>query len=210
MASKLSVYRDAALHLGARKLSSLSESTETRRALDDAWDDATAFCLEQGFWNHAMRVVQSDSSASVTPAFGYNYAFTKPSDLIRTFIFSDNERLEPQLFDVVDEAGYWYANCDPLYIKYVSSSTAYGLDVSLWSATFAAYVSIRLAQRACARITGSDGRLEGLLKIEKRARMDALSKDAMNEPVKFPPTNSWVNSRRSSVMDRRRWDGTVS
>lgn len=203
MAEKLELYNDALLILGERKLASLSENREPRRALDDAWDKALDYCLEQGYWNFAMRAVQIDSSASVVPAFGYDFAFVKPGDFIRMYRQSQYPQLDPPLLDIVDEPGYWYANCDPLYVKYVSNDTAYGKDLSIWSETFADYVAMRMALKTCKRITGKDPTDE-LIKGEKKARVDARGKDAMNEPPGFPPTGTWVNARRRGVGNSRR------
>lgn len=207
MASKLSIYNNALLYLDERKLASLAENREPRRALDDAWDSAVYFCLEQGFWNFAMRVVQMDSSASVDPAFGYDYAFAKPSDVIRLYRLSSEENITEALNEFNDEAGYWYADIDPMWAKYVSSDTAYGRDLSLWPETFADYVATRLAARTCGRITGSDSRMELLLKLEKRAKKDALSKDAMNEGIITPPAGTWVRARLGDRSRGRRWSG---
>jgi hypothetical protein len=201
VASKLGLYNDALLILGERKLASLAEAREPRRALDDAYDSAVSYCLERGFWNFAMRAIQADSSASVTPTFGFNYAFAKPSDFVRLHSFGGTETFDPPLMTIVDEPNYWYANVDPLYVRYVSNDTAYGLDLSLWSETFADYVANRLAVKTCKRITGKSP--DDTMKAdEKRALAVAKSKDAMDEPPGFPPRGSWVNSRLGSFADR--------
>lgn len=201
MASKLGLYNDALLILGERKLASLAEAREPRRALDDAYDSAVGYCLERGFWNHAMRAIQADSSASVTPTFGFNYAFAKPSDFVRLHSFGATETFDPPLMTIVDEPNYWYANVDPLYVRYVSNDTAYGMDLSLWSETFADYVANRLAVKTCKRITGKSPD-DGMKADEKKALAVAKSKDAMDEPPGFPPRGSWVNSRLGSFSDR--------
>lgn len=197
MTDKLSLYNDALLILGERSLSSLSEAREPRRALDEAYDAALAFCLERGFWNHAMRSVQADSSASVVPTFGYSYAFTKPSDLRRVHSVSAYETMDPPLLQYVDETNYWYANSDPIYVRYVSDDVAYGGDLSLWPETYANYVAHRLAFRTCNRITGQkpDNDLRNDM---RRALSDARSKDAMDEPPGFPPRGTWIRARGGS------------
>ena len=201
MTSKLSVYNAALLILGERKLASLTEAREPRRALDDAWDSAEKYCLEAGFWNFAMRAVQADSSASVTPTFGYQYAFTKPSDFRRTYVASINATLDPPLLSYADEPNFWYADCDPLYVKYVSDDAAYGGDLSLWSESYADYVATRLAVKTCKRITGKQPD-EDMFRLEKRALAIARSKDAMDEPPGFPPRGTWVRSRSGNWSDR--------
>jgi hypothetical protein len=76
MASKLSIYNGALLALGERKLSSLTEARGSRRRLDSVWDDGgVKSCLQAGFWNFAMQSIELTYSPSITPAFGYRYAF---------------------------------------------------------------------------------------------------------------------------------------
>lgn len=201
MASKLGLYNGALLVLGERKLASLAEAREPRRALDDAYDDVVAYCLEMGYWNWSMRAIQVDSSASVTPTFGFQYAFTKPTDFVRLYRIGATETMDPPLLEYADEPNYWYANWDPLYIKYVSNDTAYGMDLSIWSETFSEYVIQRLAVKTCKRITGAFP--NDIMKMdEKKAMAQARSKDAMDDPPGFPPRGTWVISRRGSFSDR--------
>src|SRR5690349_21802567 len=110
MTDKLTLYNDALLILGERKLASLAEAREPRRALDDAYDLTLRYALEQGYWNFAIRAVQLAASASVTPAFGYMHAFTKPADFVRVVEQSASETFSPPLIgkEIVDEPGYWY------------------------------------------------------------------------------------------------------
>lgn len=169
--------------------------------MDDAWDDACAYCLEAGFWNFAMRAIQADASASVTPTFGYQYATAKPVDFVRLYNFGSTATFDPPLLDVVDEPNYWFSNVDPLYVKYVSNDTAYGMDLSLWSESFADYHATRLAVKTCKRITGKFPD-DVMKKQEKDALAIARSKDAMDEPVGFPPRGTWTLSRRGGFSDR--------
>jgi hypothetical protein len=206
--TKLGLYNSAIRKLGHERLASLAEASTARYALDDAYDSNLSFCLETGFWNFAMRAVQADSSTSVTPTFGYTYAFEKPDDFVRLYQMSAEDTLRTPLNDFVDEPNFWYANPDPLFVKYVSSDSAYGADLSIWPATFSEFVALRLAVETCKRITGS-APSEDLERKLKRAKADALSKDAMNEPPGRMPTGSWVNSRGGN-SGRSRWDGTTS
>ena len=82
-ASQLGLY-NAALgrHLGERTLASLTENREPRRALDAVYSEVLDECLEAGYWKHARRTVQLTASNSMTPQFGYNYAFDVPADSV--------------------------------------------------------------------------------------------------------------------------------
>lgn len=208
--SKLSLFNNALLHLEERKLSSLSENREPRRALDDAYDVVIAYCIEQGFWKHALRTVSIESSSSIDPAFGYASAFAKPDDWVRTYQLSQNESFEPQLLRFNDEAGYWFADGDILYARYVSNDPQWGYDLSRWPASFAEYVSLRLAVRTCKRITGNDTALDKLEPREKKALGVARANDAMNGAPVFPPVGTWAASRSRGWSNRSRWNGQIA
>lgn len=205
MATKLTIFNDALSHLGELKLASLTENREARHVLDDSWSGRVAFCLERAFWNFAMRSVEIASSDSLTPAFGMTYVFEKPGDWLRTYQVSDNERFDPQLQQFIDESGHWYADIDPLFVRYVSNDSAYGFDPGAWPQSFTDCVSVSLALQNCYRITGSDSRVERLERLLKRNFALARGNDAMNEPPASLPLNTWVRSR-GSTAPRDRWN----
>lgn len=201
--SKLGVYNSALRLLGERSLASLTEDREPRRALDEAYDATVAFCLEQGQWNFAVRSIELTPTTSIDPGFGYVNAYTKPSDWVRTVGLCSDEYFQAPLLQYTDEAGYWWTDDNPIYIRYVSNGTSYGLDLSKWPATFARYVEYYLAVQVCERITQNMQKQEILKKEMHRVLVDARSKDAMNEATTFPPTGSWVRSRAGGYANRR-------
>lgn len=203
MADKLGVYNAVLGLLGERKLASLSEGREPRRVLDDFWAGGVGFCLEQGQWNFAMRAMEIASSPDASPTFGFQYAFAKPEDWIRTAGLSADPTLDPPLNDYYDEQGYWWANVDPLYVRIISSDPEYGWDLSLWPRTFERYVVAHLAAETCDRITSSSAKYAEMRRLEKERRTDAMSKDAMNDPPGFAPVGSWVRSRNAGWSRRR-------
>ena len=114
--TQLELYNKALRHIGERKLASLSEAREPRRYLDDEYSDTILLCLRAGLWNFAMRGIQIDSDSSIEPSFGYQYAFPKPSDWVRTSLLSTNETFDPPLRYYQDQNGYWLCNADTLYV----------------------------------------------------------------------------------------------
>jgi hypothetical protein len=197
--SRLSIYNGALRLLGERKLSSLTENREPRRIMDDAWDDGLVrYCLEQGLWNFAMRSSKFDYDPSQSPDFGHQYVFQKPDDWVRTASVCSDEYFTNPVTQYEDERGFWYSSLQTIYVKYVSDSTEYGLDYSLWPETFANYVDHEMADEVCMRITQNRSLADQIGKDCKKARIDARSKDAMNEPAKFPPKGSWSRSRTGS------------
>jgi hypothetical protein len=200
MTTALLLYNQALMHLGQRKLASTSEDQEGRYYLDEIYSDSLNYCLRQAPWNFAMRAVEIDSD--LTPTFHYSYGFAKPADWIRTHLLSDNEGFDPPLLDYQDQGGYWLANVDPLYARYVS--TTRGTDVSLFPVDYADYVAAFLASRIYKRITGNGE--DEVTNFEKRkvrpALRRAMANDAMDQPPGFAPTSSWVRARGDGDAQR--------
>ena len=201
--TQLGLYNEALRLLGERRLGSLSENREPRRVLDDIWnDDAREYCLEQGMWNFAMRAVRIDKSTT-TPAFGYLNAFDKPNDHIRTAGVAEDEYFNVPLVRMVEEVGFWFADIDPIYVRYISKSDSYGLDLTRWPTTFSKYVAAYLASEAVLTLTQSTDKQRIILALVDQRLKDARSKDAMGDPTAFLPQGNWTSSRnRGSRRDR--------
>jgi len=196
MPSKLSLYNGALKVLGERKLASLTENREPRYELDDVYDNEMIDrVLQQGQWNFAARTAELSASLTISPEFGYQYAFAKGDDFIRTMgIWSDALKKQP-LTDYEDEAKTWFAALDVIYVSYVSNDSQFGGDFSLWPANFTEYVEHYLAYKVAPRLTGLDSDstiLEG--KVKRRLK-DARATDAMESPSKKAPRGSWSMSR---------------
>lgn len=203
--TKLGLYNGALRLLNEPPIASLSEGVMKRRALDDVYDDALVYCLEQGLWNFATATVEIGSNPSVTPAFGYSYAFDKPTEWVRTVAVSADETFADPLLRVTDEQGYWHADVDPIYVRYVSKDSELGLDLTRWPMTYAKAVETWLAHEVCLPITKSETKLDTIHKLWRQRIADARSKDAMNESARFPPVGTWVRSRScGSTRGRRR------
>ncbi len=191
--TQLSLYNAALRHLGERKLASLSDATEPRRYLDDEYPDTVLLCLRAGNWNFAIRSVQMDASGVVTPQFGYQSAFEKPADWLRTVVLSPSETFRPPLRDYQDQSGYWIANLQTLYARYVSATL--GMNLALWPPDFAEYVGAALARTIALRITASDDKFEKAEQREKKYRTRAIATDAMDQAADAMPSGTWVTSR---------------
>jgi hypothetical protein len=203
VATQLEIFNGALLLLKTGPISQTeltNGSVEKARILNAAWTGATKRCLEMGLWKFAMRTVLIDSSSSVTPAFGHQFAFDHPTDYVRTNAVCSDEFLRCPLLDYSgDEGAFWYASIDPIYVQYVSSDAAYGGDLSLWSASFQAYVEAYIAHRAAGALKGDT---EDLARTVSTTLKTALSKNAMNGPPKTLPMGSW-NAARLSGSYRR-------
>lgn len=199
--SRLSLYNNALLQLGLRGIASLTENRESRRVLDTAWDaGAVEYCLEQGFWEFAIRTQMMTYDPSISTDFGYRYGYGKPSDYIRTYSFCSDENFESPIIRYADEAEVWYTDFDTIYIQYVSDDDNYGFNYSAWPETFTQFVQNYLASQVCMRLTQSQAKQDAVDKALHKNLVDARSKSAMNKPTKFLHPGSW-----SSARNRGRW-----
>lgn len=199
---RLSIYNGSLRELGERRLASLSENREPRHVLDDAWNDGHGlllYVLQAKQWMFGRRAVELTASGSVEPSIGFANAFEKPDDFIRTCkVCCDEYQRIPLLQYDVDNA-FWYADIDPLYVTYISSSEDYGADLSSWPPNFVLWVETHLASLVANRITGSKANRNDLIKLAEMRLKKAASSDAMEDTTKFPPEGSWVRARRGGM-----------
>lgn len=194
--SRLKLYNRALEVCGERAIASLTVNEESRFILDGIWDSGAAanYCLEQAQWKFAMRAAQFDYDTGFSAEFGYSRAFQKPTDWRVTSAVCTDEYFNSPLTQYADEAGYWFADMDTIYVKYVSSDELYGLDFAKWPETFTEYVAHYLARRAAPRMPG-DKDADRILKKEALALDVAKNRDAMAGPTTFPARGSWLASR---------------
>lgn len=204
MATKLGLYNNALMAMGERSLSSISEAVESRRVLDEIYDEVVADCLEEADWNFAMETVKLDADTGVTPEFGFSEVFAKPTDWVKTSQISADEYFSTPLLQYYDDAEiFWSSDTTPIYVRYVSNDTGLGMELSRWPAAFRRYVELELASRIADRLSMGQG--SAVDAKRDRARKNAKNRDAMNEAQpKFAPEGSWGRSRtgRISADDR--------
>ncbi len=196
MPSQLTLYNGALEILGERTLASLTENREPRHKLDDIWSrDAVDRCLQQGQWNFAIRSAQPAVSTSITPTFGYRNAFEKPDDYIRLAGMCEDEYFKFPMREYTDEASFWFADLDIIFVRYVSNDSQYGNDLGNWPPNFSEFVEHWLAYKVAPRLAGLDFDDAQLGKRLKAARAAAKNTDAMEQPAKQQPPNLWVRAR---------------
>ena len=204
MTDRLSIYNDALLLCGERALASLTEEREPRRLLDQVWDsNGVRKCLEQGQWGFAMRTVMVDYDPGIEPDFGYRRAFEKPTDWVLTSSLCSDEYFTSPLLQYFDEATYWYADLDTIYVRFVSSDEDYGMDYGKWPDSFQEFVAAYFASKVVLKLTNDGDKLKTILGLTERLKREAKSRSAMADPTKFPAPGSWVSSRlRNRTGDR--------
>lgn len=207
MPTQLSIYNGALNVLGERKLADLDENREPRYELDDIWDNELhQRVLQMGLWNFAARSVELAASPSVTPSFGYQFAFDKPpDDFIRTMMVCYDEYFNLPITRYSDEGQWIFCDSEVIYFKYVSDDDQFGGDLSLWPANFTEMVEHYMAYKVAPRLMGLDLSERTMEAKWERTLLKARNSDAMESPAKFAPKGGWARSRqgfRSGTSDR--------
>lgn len=197
------MYNEALLICGERQLSAttgLTEATESRYLLDHVWNNGGVDnCLSSGQWRFAMRTIELGYTSTVEPQFGLTRAFIKPTDWVATSALSADEYFNAPLLNYVDEAGYWYADVDTLYVRFVSNGDSYGNNITSWPAKFSDFVAAHFASKIILKLTSDEDKRTGVFNLRSRALLEAKNHDAMGDPTRFPPSGSWVNARRGGT-----------
>ncbi len=210
---QLAIYNIALHAIGERILASTTEESHARRLLDEVWDRGNGtlnYVLEQGYWNIAVRTVQIDKSSSVTPSFGLAFAFDVPSDFVRLVQISGSEHFYDPLNNYEIEVDLWYADIDPIFVRYISDDASYGTNLSNWPDTMTLYAGYYMATQIAPTLK-NDIDMEKLEKRTNRMLIDARSKDAQQERTRFQPPGSWIRARagRGGRGDRGRRNALI-
>lgn len=205
MADKLDIYREALRHIGAERLVSLTEVRPERVLLDDVWSSAARHVLSEGLWNFATRTAALDYDEDSAVYIGFNYCFTKPTDLVRTAGVSQDGQFNDGFETWKDEGNFIYANITSLYLEYISDDPAYGMNLGLWTEQFTRAVAAYLAFQIAQPVTTSDTLRNSMWQLYKRLLKDAKALDATEDRIRRPPAGRLVKARfanRLSSTDR--------
>lgn len=207
---QLWLYNEALRVIGERKIAALTEAREPRFLLDDIWHGPTypAGPLEEGQWLFATRSSQFDYSPSVEPPFGYTFAFNKPTDWVRTIAMCSDEYFRVPLNEMADEAGFWFASIQTIYVKYISTDPAFGANLALWPSSFAMFAGAWFARQIIPKVKNARVSTEDVEQEMRSRLLKALSRDAMNGPTKFIPPGSFTAARIGRGNPRQSlWNG---
>jgi len=195
--TKLRIYNGALDVIGQRPLASLTEERPSRRALDRVWDDgAIDDVLEAGQWYFATRSVRITYDPSITPDWGFKRVFEVPTDHIRTTAVCQDEMFNTPLLDVREEAGFWYASLDTIFVRYVSNDARYGGDMSLWPPTFVEYFKARMGFLVAIPLTQDKKKADKAEAYMTKCLRDAKTKNAMADSSTSFAEGRWTAARR--------------
>lgn len=205
--SQLQIYNEALLLCEERILTGVNgvptESRKPRFVLDQVWNDGGVnACLEEALWTFAKRGAAMTPDPNINPSWGYQYAYKKPTDYIRTCAISSDPHFNSEWTRVADEDGYLWADISVLYLKYTSKDFFYGNDTTKWPETFKLFVYAHFASRIVKAITHDKSIQDRVMNERKMTLISSRSKDAMNEPTGFFPRGQLSLARNGARFTR--------
>ncbi len=195
MADRLTIYRGALRLLGPSNLAKLTEDRPERHALDAAWESSVNEMLGEGMWNFAIRTVSLEQDEDIEPRFGYKFGFRKPDDWLRTVGISETAEFIEGLPNYEDEADYWYADPEVIFIRYVSNDEDFGWNVGSWRQAFSKALEALLAFECGLPISGDRGNRNDIYQLYEKRLKRAKTLDAVDERVRMQPVGRLVRSR---------------
>ena len=153
----LALWNIALASVGERSLASTSTSTEnveSLRLLNEVWTrgrGAVSYVLEQGLWSFAV-ARSAPTVTTSTAAFGHAFSFALPTDFVRLVEISSTADMRDPLLRYEFETTKIYADSSIVYLRYVSSSTAFGGDLARWPDSFALYAGHWLGTQVAPRM----------------------------------------------------------
>jgi len=207
--SLLALYQGACLLIKQKPVASLAENSIIRQTLDTVYPSVFAWMMAAGEWHAFARAISLTPDTTDQPSFGYNYFFTKPTDYVRIIRISASPYMYPTLEDFQEEGQTWVANCNPLFLQYVSNDNTHGNNLGVWGSHFELAFQHELAVRIAPHVTRMGVTdFADLKKDRNQALRDARSKDAINLAAERPPPGLLTQSR----LGRRAyygpgWDG---
>lgn len=194
MASQVQIVNQALTKLGAARITSMDDGTNSARVMSAIYDIKRDAELAANPWTFAIKRASIPASTD-TPGFYWSHAYPLPSDFLSLvqvgadFAFYESDT--GALFDV--EGGAILTNeSSPLDVRYVYRVTNPGL----YPALFVEALACRLAAEACEQITQNQSKREAAWSEYKQALRQARRTNAIEQPPRLLPETGWVRAMR--------------
>ena len=167
MPSRLQIVNRGLQRIGAKRLTTLTENTRERLAVEAAYIPIVEQELRINFWTFAIKRVEITANVTA-PDFGRANAFDLPADFLR--MAPDDPHDNPIPSDLLFEQRQVLSNySSPLQMRYVQNAvsglTALGtgtpaIDEANWDVLFANAISMRLAAELAEELTQAAGKID--------------------------------------------------
>ena len=197
MASVVDLCNRALDLLGAANITALTENSKEARLCNGNFDDVRDAVLRSHPWNVAI-TRKNLAADSATPAFGFSFQFTLPTDpfCLRVLSFwNSNVNNEVAAYDsnvmIKIEGRKILSNEDTCNIIYIGRVT----DTEQYDSLLNKAISARLAAEIAYNITGSNSVASNMLTIYEARLKEAKGVDSMEGFPEQPQADDFTNIR---------------
>jgi len=193
MPSKVDIANGTLRLIGASSITSFTDGTKNANVINDMYDDRLEELLRIHDWNFATKRVKLAQDATA-PAFGWDHAYSTPSDWLRTVSLHDNSA---GLGTIVwseeqnDSGNAILTDADDVYMAYIAKVT----DPNLLPADFRLAFQYSLAAALAIPIASSNALEDTMERRALRQLMKAKSSDAIGSTPVSRPRGTWADSR---------------
>ena len=189
MASVVEIYNRALQKVGAKRVVSVDENSNSARACTACYESLRDAELTDHRWAFAIKRANL-AADSTAPEFGRETSFTLPADCLR--IIPPYPEMDNFDRDWVIENGKILTNDSaPLYIRYIARIT----DPNQMDATFREALSARMSFEMVEELTQSPGKKEALRQDYKDAIAKARKTSAIQSVPIVGVEDSWIAKR---------------
>lgn len=189
MTSAVDICNRALTKLGAARITSLSDDSEAARACNSMYEFVRDAEFRSHPWNFAIKRAQIAEDTDA-PAFGYETAYTVPSDFIR-LLPPDPYYNDPDTIRQVEGRRILTDETGALDIRYIYRVT----DPNEYDPLFVEMLASRLAMELCETITQSNTKYQAAQNDYLRALREARKLNAFENVPAEPQDDSWVLNR---------------
>lgn len=189
MTSEVDICNRAGALIGAERISSISppEDVEFAYICAEIYDDVRDTVLRSHPWNCAVKRVSIGKDVA-TPAYGYAFQYTLPSDNLRVLEMDSETPLDA--WEV--ESGKILTDRDsPIAIRYIWRET----DPNKYDSLLVMAIAARLALESVERVTQSNTKKADIAKIYDAALKDAKGVDAKEGSQVDLQEDPWITAR---------------
>jgi hypothetical protein len=183
MATPVSICSLALHKLGAKPISSLTESTDMAALCNATYEAARDSFLRAHPWNSCIKRIQL-AAETTAPVWGYSSSHLLPGDFIR-------------LLEVYEVRDYTVENkrvlCDetPIQIRYVFQND----DTASWDALMVELMTQKMIAELAYAVTRSDTKAQAEMQKYVAMLKQARTIDAQEEPAQQIEASAFISTR---------------
>jgi hypothetical protein len=188
-ASPLKIANSALVKIGCELITSLSDDNKRARIANEQYEKLRDEVLAAHPWNFCVARKEFAVTAD-TPAWGYNYEYTIPTDCLRVLEIDDDVPWAVEI-NPVSGAKVLVTDASEVLAKYIRKTT----DTTLFSAYFDEVLATRMAADMAYALVQSTSLAQSMMDVYMKMLAQARSFDGQEGTPPELEADDWLNSR---------------